>query len=70
MKIIKKGNKVVECKRCGCVMEFDSSDIKSEIRSITTSEFLRTSEQWEIEYIHCPICNQEIEVGHKCLKSR
>ena len=68
MKIIKKGNKVQECGRCGCVMEFDSNDVKSKIVNITTSEFFGTHEQWSIEYINCPQCGKEIEVGHKCLK--
>ena len=68
MKIIKKGNKVQECGRCGCVMEFEINDVKSRIVNITTSEFFGTHEQWSIEYINCPQCGKEIEVGHKCLK--
>jgi len=68
MEIIKKGNKIVECERCGCVMKFERSDVKTETNRIITSNFWGTSELWQIEYIHCPQCDKKIEVGHKWLK--
>ena len=68
MRIIKKGNTIKECSRCGCTMEYDYFDIFKEIKNVTTSNFFGTFERWEIEYIFCPECGNKIEVGHKCLK--
>ena len=68
MKIIKVGNKIKECERCGCVMQIEHGDIESEIVRICISEYFCKYEKWEIEYIHCPQCGVKIEVGHKCLK--
>lgn len=68
MKIIEKGNKRVTCGRCGCIMEFDSSDIKSEIKSYISGVIFRTFEDWKIEYINCPQCDNKIRIGFKQLK--
>lgn len=68
MKIIKKGNTIKECSRCGCIMEYDYFDIFKETRSIPPLSLFGTYERWQIEYIFCPECGQKIEVGHKCLK--
>lgn len=66
MKIIERG-KPKECKRCGCIMEYESNDIKNKVVHIKTSDFFKTTEKWNIDYIKCPCCNNEIEVGHKWL---
>lgn len=67
MKVIEKGNRIKECGRCGCIMEYDSFDIFYEIKKLTTSDFFGSYEKWEIEYIFCPECGKKIEVGHRCL---
>lgn len=68
MKIIKRGNKTIECKKCGCVMEYDCKDIKMETKDIIKGSIFRTIESWSVEVIICPQCNKKIEVGRKCLK--
>ena len=67
MKIISKG-KPKECRRCGCIMEYNANDVKNRVINIITSDFLKTYERWSIDYIICPHCNNKIEVSQKCLK--
>lgn len=64
---IKKRDKSKKCKQCGCIMEYESNDIKNKVVDIRTSDFFKTYEKWSIDYINCPQCNNEIEVGQKCL---
>lgn len=60
MEIVEKGNKTIECPRCGCVMKFNYKDIKSDI--VKTPSYFRCSDYWKIDYIHCPQCHKKIEV--------
>lgn len=69
MKIIKEGNKVKECDKCGCVMQFDANDIKSKLTTVMVSEFFCKSELWNIEYICYPQCKNKIEIDSWCVRS-
>lgn len=60
MEIVEKGNKTIECPRCGCVMKFNYKDIKSDI--VKTPSYFRCSSSWKIEYVRCPQCHKKIEV--------
>ena len=67
MKIISKGNKTVECARCGCIMAYNSSDVKVESVEIGVSvwfDFL--TKPIRQEYIKCPQCGQKIVIGKSC----
>ena len=69
MKIISKGNKNVECERCGCIMEYDSKDIKTKIIYVGVSTwFKHLTKPVESVYIECPQCNKEIEVGRNAIQ--
>lgn len=49
IKILKHGNKrVIECKNCGCIFEYEHEDVKREQSGI--NEY--------IYYISCPDCNK------------
>lgn len=66
MKIISRGNKNVECRRCGCVMEYDSRDIQHKIIRVSTSSILTYLKiPVTVEYINCPQCGKEIEIGRR-----
>ena len=56
MKTIKEGKKPanewqVECSKCGCVFVFDNRDVNSDQR--------------EGDWVHCPTCNDAIDVTHR-----
>ena len=56
MKIVKEGKKPanewqVECSKCGCIFVFDNRDVKSDQR--------------EGDWVHCPTCNDAIDVTHR-----
>lgn len=71
MKIISKGNKNVECNRCGCIMEFDSKDIHKRIVQVSDSVwFSSLTKPVEHEYIECPQCGKEIIVGATNLREK
>lgn len=61
MKIIERNNRV-QCK-CGCVMEYEQSDIRKREWSDIRSYLLFTRDYYEIKYIKCPICGAEIEIN-------
>lgn len=60
MKVISKGKKTIECKRCGCVMEYNFWDIRHKL--------VRLSELWKVEYIQCPQCGKEIVIERECVR--
>lgn len=68
MRVIKHGYKELqqECKRCGCVFEFDKKDVK--IKTIRRSEdmgFILPNYKtviYTLYNVYCPDCGKEIEI--------
>ena len=61
MKIIETNN-IVKCK-CGCVMEYEKSDIKTKRISKVRNKLLLTMDYYKVMYIECPQCNGEVEIN-------
>lgn len=57
-RIIKKGNTFKQCPECGCIFEYEASDIKCSTL-IPPSLF---SDGLDWEYVHCPQCNKKIKI--------
>ncbi len=57
-RIIKKGNTLKQCPECGCIFEYETSDIK---RGLYIQGGL-FSYDLDWEYVHCPQCNKKIKV--------
>lgn len=66
MKIIKHGSTQKTCKRCGCIFEYDKSDISTrEVRLEFDYGFMYPSyikETWIIKEVKCPDCEKAIEI--------
>ena len=60
MRIIKLNNRV-EC-NCGCVFEYDKSDIKIKRFSEIRNQLLFTRDYYKISYVCCPQCERTIEL--------
>jgi len=58
-KIIKKGNTLKQCPECGCIFEYEVSDIKRDLY-IQGGLFSPYDLYWE--YVHCPQCNKKIKI--------
>ena len=58
MKIIEKNN-IVKCE-CGCVMEYEKSDIRKHIESEMVCQLLFLRDYYDLYYIKCPQCGREI----------
>lgn len=69
MKIIKHGNRRKTCEKCNCIFEFDKEDILTkETKTFEDVGFMfpnYTSITWILEVVHCPECNNEIEISAK-----
>ena len=57
MKIIKRDNQKT-CKWCGCIMEYELSDLKERIEEC----YVRCYEKNKVTYINCPQCNAEVRI--------
>lgn len=67
MKIMSKGNKNVQCERCGCVMEYDVRDVRRKTVEVSVSVWFDwLTKPVRQEYINCPQCGQEIVIGAFC----
>lgn len=64
MKIIEKTNRV-KCDYCGCVMEYESSDIHKRETSIMRCQLFFIRDYYELRYIECPQCGSEIVISKK-----
>lgn len=61
MKIIEKNNRV-QC-QCGCIMEYEKSDIHKRKFSEMRNQIFFIRDYYEITYIECPQCGKEIEIN-------
>ena len=61
MKILKHGKyiKPAKCSRCGCLMLYDSNDIKS------LYKYVHTERVFLYNYIKCPECSNYIVLDEK-----
>lgn len=54
------------CSKCGCVFEFDNSDVKEKTKTIRedvgTILPIYKNITYTIGYVKCPICGCEIEI--------
>lgn len=62
MRILEKGcTRVVRCKKCKSLLEFDESDIKYERKLSFTKDIKNIS--FDDEYIICPVCLNSIYIN-------
>ena len=57
-KIIKKGNTLKQCPECGCIFEYEASDIK--YGTLIPPSLFSDGLDWE--YVYCPQCNKKIKI--------
>lgn len=61
-----KETPTIRCIKCGCVFEFDISDIKESTKTIRedvgTIIPIYKNIKYEIRYVDCPVCGYEIEI--------
>ena len=57
MKIIEANNRV-KCE-CGCVMEYEKSDVKTDVTSEPNGFFMLTRDYYRRGYVECPICGRK-----------
>ena len=74
MKIIKEGfippQNRVECDNCGCIFEYEYSEIIKSTEMTETFSYLAFGAgndiaEHEISRVHCPCCNTLLEVGRE-----
>lgn len=61
MKIIKQG-KPLECFSCGCVMEYESKDIRYAKSKEDIGILIPRYKTVEYPYVECPCCNKRVYI--------
>ena len=67
--VIIKETSSMTCHKCGCVFEFDNSDIKETIKSIREDVGIiipiYRNVNYKIRYVNCPVCGYGREIWSK-----
>ena len=70
MKIIERGAAIAKCGRCGCVMEYDATDIRHKTvykaQEYSSSHLVRPAQK---EYVVCPQCGNNIGLARGAYKA-
>ena len=57
------------CSKCGCVFEFDNSDVKEKTKTmredVGTILPIYKNITYTIGYVKCPICGYEVDIWSK-----
>lgn len=61
MKVIYSNNNICICGNCGCTLQYEMSDIRT--KSECFNKGYTNDQYYDINYIHCPYCGRDNEVG-------
>lgn len=61
MKVIYSNNNICICGNCGCTLQYEMSDIRT--KSECFNKGYTNDQYYDINYIHCPYCGKDNEVG-------
>lgn len=57
------------CSKCGCVFEFDNSDVKEKTKTMREDVGIiipiYRNMNYKIRYVNCPVCGYEWEIWSK-----
>lgn len=67
MKIIQQNNNILTC-RCGYTLKYTVSDIR--IKSDCFYNGYLEDEYYDINYVHCPFCGRDTEIGWNFRKEK
>lgn len=67
--VIIKETSSIRCSKCGCVFEFDNSDVKEKTKTIREDVGIiipiYRNVNYKIRYVNCPVCGYPKEIWSK-----